>query len=234
LTRHSVSFSGGKDSTAMLLRMLELNMPVDQILFFDTGWEFPQLLEHVDKVERYIGREITRLKYKQSFDHMLSEHIVNARNGEKKTGYGWARPNSRWCTRLKLNMLKQKAQGCLEYIGIAADEAGRIESSAELQRPNARYPLVDWGWTEADCLACCYEKGFDWSGLYHHFKRVSCFCCPLQRESELRALYLYYPKLWKRLEVMDARTRGTFKEDRSIESFRLQFEWEQLQITFNF
>ena len=37
---HIVSFSGGKDSTAMLLRLLESGMPVDMILFNDTGLEF--------------------------------------------------------------------------------------------------------------------------------------------------------------------------------------------------
>ena len=32
-TKHAISFSGGKDSTALLLRMLEEKMPVDVILF---------------------------------------------------------------------------------------------------------------------------------------------------------------------------------------------------------
>ena len=40
---HVVSFSGGKDSTAMLLRMLELGMQVDEILFCDMTVEFPDL-----------------------------------------------------------------------------------------------------------------------------------------------------------------------------------------------
>ena len=35
--KHIVSFSGGKDSTAMLLMMLEKNMPIDEIIFCDTG-----------------------------------------------------------------------------------------------------------------------------------------------------------------------------------------------------
>jgi 3'-phosphoadenosine 5'-phosphosulfate sulfotransferase (PAPS reductase)/FAD synthetase len=35
-----VSLSGGKDSTAMLLRLLEEGRPVDLILFCDTGLEF--------------------------------------------------------------------------------------------------------------------------------------------------------------------------------------------------
>lgn len=35
-----VSLSGGKDSSAMLLRLLEENRPVDLILYCDTGWNF--------------------------------------------------------------------------------------------------------------------------------------------------------------------------------------------------
>lgn len=30
-----VSFSGGKDSTAMLFKMLELNMPIDEVIYAD-------------------------------------------------------------------------------------------------------------------------------------------------------------------------------------------------------
>ena len=50
-----ISFSGGKDSTAMLLMMLEKNMPIDEIIFCDTGKEFPQMYDHIDKVQKYIG-----------------------------------------------------------------------------------------------------------------------------------------------------------------------------------
>ena len=42
-------------------------MPVDVILFCDTGLEFPQMYEHLDKVEQYTGRAITRLKPPHSF-----------------------------------------------------------------------------------------------------------------------------------------------------------------------
>lgn len=57
-----ISFSGGKDSTAMLLMMLDRNEPIHSVIFYDTGWEFPGMLDHVDKVEKYIGMEITRLR----------------------------------------------------------------------------------------------------------------------------------------------------------------------------
>ena len=42
--KYVVSLSGGKDSTAMLLRLLEEKRSVDLILFCDTGLEFPRPL----------------------------------------------------------------------------------------------------------------------------------------------------------------------------------------------
>ena len=50
---HIVSLSGGKDSTAMLLRMLEEGWPVDLILFCDTGLEFDGMYHHIEKLEKY-------------------------------------------------------------------------------------------------------------------------------------------------------------------------------------
>ena len=53
----------------MLLRLLEENRPVDLILFCDTGLEFPQMYEHLDRLEAYIGRPIIRLKAKHDFEY---------------------------------------------------------------------------------------------------------------------------------------------------------------------
>ena len=36
----------------MLLRMLEEGMPVDEILFCNTGMEFPQMCRHLEMMER--------------------------------------------------------------------------------------------------------------------------------------------------------------------------------------
>ena len=67
-----------------------------------------------------------------------------------------------------------------------------------------RYPLVEWGVTEADARACCYARGFTWGGLYHFFKRVSCFCCPLQPLDDLRTLRHFFPDLWQRMLIMES------------------------------
>ena len=51
---HAVSLSGGKDSTAMLLLMIERGMPIDAVLSADTGMEFPEMYEHLAKVDEYL------------------------------------------------------------------------------------------------------------------------------------------------------------------------------------
>lgn len=56
--KHIVSFSGGKDSTAMLLKMLEKNMTIDEIIFCDTGKDFPDMLDHIEKVKKIYKRKI--------------------------------------------------------------------------------------------------------------------------------------------------------------------------------
>ena len=54
---HAVSLSGGKDSTAMLLLMIERGMPIDMVLSADTGMEFPEMYEHLAKLDEHLFRE---------------------------------------------------------------------------------------------------------------------------------------------------------------------------------
>lgn len=50
--KYIVSFSGGKDSTAMLLRLIEEKKPIDEIIFCDTGKEFPDLFADAIRLDR--------------------------------------------------------------------------------------------------------------------------------------------------------------------------------------
>ena len=60
----------------MLLMMLEKGMPVDDILFCDTGLEFPGLYTHLDEVEQYIGRPIARIQAPHSFEYYFCQHPI--------------------------------------------------------------------------------------------------------------------------------------------------------------
>ena len=242
------SCSFGKDSLAMLLRLLESGMPVDIILFNETGLDFPEMEEHISKVEEYIKRYtdigITRLKPEHPFEYYFFDVRIHHRKKTKfnerlgtdsHNGFSWPGPKMRWCTdrlktrpRTKVLRDYRKEYNIIEYVGIAADEEYRLRRKIN-DRENKRYPLVDWGMTEADCLQYCYDRGFDWGGLYEKFSRVSCWCCPLQSLPELRVLYHEFPDLWQKLKEMDSRTYGQFRIDYSVidleKRFDLEDEW---------
>lgn len=218
---HVVSLSGGKDSTAMLLLMLKKEMKIDVVLNADTGMEFPEMYEHLKKLDDLLYQErgihITTLKHPKGFEWLMFEEpkvrksaiVRRLQNNIPLEGNGWPRFGVRWCTgQLKTMLINEKAkelsekQKIVQYIGIAYDERKRCKEK--------KYPLVEWGITEADALEICYNQGFYFGGLYEIYKRASCWCCLFQRIGELRNLRKYHPELWERLRKMDERAIEQF------------------------
>lgn len=207
MTYSIISFSGGKDSTAMLLHMMEIGEQIDEVINVDTGMEFPTMYDHIAKVRKVVedaGIPFTVLRSNISFEcYLLNMPPTEAR---QRKGYGWPAPHIRWCTKfLKTALIKRyeaKYSEVISCVGFAADEAVRRERKSN---KNQRHPLIEWGWTEADCFRYCLDRGYDWGGLYDHFSRVSCWCCPLQSIASLRQLWTHYPDLWARLEELDTK-----------------------------
>ena len=81
--------------------------------------------------------------------------------------------------------------------------------------------------TEQDCLEYCYSKGYDWEGLYTIFRRVSCWCCPLQPLEELRQLRRNFPELWKQLLEWQSKTWRSFKTDYTVQELDIRFQFEE-------
>jgi 3'-phosphoadenosine 5'-phosphosulfate sulfotransferase (PAPS reductase)/FAD synthetase len=243
-----VSFSGGKDSTAMLLRLLELEEPINEVVCCDTYKEFPQMYEHIEKIRKIVedkGITFTLLRHERTFDEWMFEYEPKRRDPEafrKKygdvKGKSWATSRARWCSgELKIKLMdryfrdKEKIYNVKRYIGLAADETNRLERDNN-KNPNYIFPLVQWNWTEAYCLEYCYALGYDWGGLYKLFKRVSCWCCPLQPLEALRTLYTNFPDLWAELKDMDNRTWQEFKPGYSVEDLEKRFNFETEQLSF--
>ena len=203
------------------------------------------MYEHLCKVDDFLYRErgihITYLKHHEGFEYLMFERPVERDEKWKSLppfGYGWPGMGKRWCTgTLKTHLINKYVNGLKahrivkHYIGIAADEPGRIKGEC--------YPLVEWGVTEAEALQGCYKCGFDWGGLYEIYHRCSCWCCPFQRIGELRKLRHHHPELWQRLREMDARARaqfgpgplGQFKQDWSVEALEERFANEDMQLS---
>lgn len=238
-----VSFSGGKDSTAMLLHMLELNEHIDEVLTCDTGMEFPAMYEHIAKVSDILkekGIKHTILKAPHDFEYYLLEIPIKSEKYGDHFGYGWPSVNCRWCTKhLKITPINQyyknlkKDHDIIHCIGIAADEVKRLNRKNN-KKENHRHPLIEWGWTEKQCLEYCYSLGYDWGGLYERFNRVSCWCCPLASLSELRKLWQYYPDLWNILREWETRMKAPDTGKRGAYWFKNQYDVFALEKRFKF
>ena len=218
------SFSGGKDSTWMLLEMIRRGEHIDEVVFFDTGWEFPQMLAHVEKIKKIVennGITFTTLRPDKPFDYWMFEHPVK---GGKHLGYSWCGlKGCRWGTEMKIRIIDRHFRNEPEHIqcvGIAADEAHRCKDK--------RYPLVEWGITEAECLAGCYAAGYDWGGLYKYLDRVSCKFCGMKNLKELRNIYWNTPEVWAELRDYQSRTRLPYRSSgESIFDLEARFELEK-------
>lgn len=176
------------------------------------------MYRHIEKVRKVVENrniKFTLLKNDLSFDYLMFEHKPKRRKPEEfiarfgeAPGYSFPTFRNRWCTgKLKINVINKYLEqlrsqyNIKQFIGIAYDEQERLERENN-KKHDCFFPLVEWGWSEADCLNYCYSLGYDWEGLYNIFKRVSCWCCPLQPIEELRKLYKHFPQLWEELKDM--------------------------------
>ena len=118
---HAVSLSGGKDSTAMLLLMIERDMPINMVLSADTGMEFPEMYEHLAKLDEHLFRErgihITTLRHPKGFEYLMFDEpkqkprsLENrAKLGIPPYGNGWPGIRVRWCTgQLKTHLITKE------------------------------------------------------------------------------------------------------------------------------
>ena len=216
--RHIVAFSGGKDSTAMMLRLAEVE-PRDnyEYVITPTGDELPEVYEHWNKTAEMLDKRLTLLTSGKSLQGLIRD---------------WkALPNwrQRWCTRvLKIepfNAFLLNARPAVTYVGLRADE----ESRKGIQLGNVfgviqRYPLKEWGWGLSEVWDYLDSKGIEIP------VRTDCARCFFQRLPEWYNLWKERPELYKDAEADEALTGYTFRSPSrdtwpaGLAELRLEFE----------
>ena len=211
--------SFGKDSLAMVLRLIEENKPLDEVVFYDTGMEFQAIYNVRDRLLPLLdekGIKYTELKPDRPFMYDMLEKPVESKQKGKHSGYGWCGGVCRWGTTAKQKALDEYAEqkNAMVYIGIACDEPSRLEKEI---KPYKMHPLVDWQMTEKDCLDYCYSMGWRWMengiDLYSILDRVSCWCCCNKNKKELHNIWKHLPEYWERLKDLQS------KIDRPVKKF---------------
>lgn len=238
--KYIASVSFGKDSLAMLLRLLAENKPLDAVVFYDTGMEFDAIYRIRDRIIPYL--ELFRIEYvelhpDEPFLYSMFDREVKYRNKEgHHCGFGWCGGVCRWGTSQKTAAIhrykKSLSEPVTDYVGIAADEPDRFDKA---QSENKVLPLVDWGMEESDCLSFCRARGWEWTeqtttgpvDLYDVLDRVSCWCCRNKNLKELRAVYTYLPEYWSKLKNLQSRLDEPMKgRGKSVFDLERRFDIE--------
>lgn len=198
---HVVALSGGKDSTAMALRLKEV-FPKRNFTYIltPTGDELPEMFEHWKKLSQ-----------------VLEAPLVPVMGGTLKgLIYKYnALPNwrQRFCTRqLKIQpyaawlMEKSKTHNIYTYIGLRADEEEREGGDYE-KVPGVMmlYPLREWGWNLEKVLAYLNEKNIVIPD------RTDCARCFFQTTYEWWKLWKFYPDIFNEAMQDEERTGHTYR-----------------------
>lgn len=201
------SISGGKDSTAMALNLLEQGYTPNDFtrIFFDTGWEHEQTYTYLDYLETIIG-PIQRFKlhveknpeYANSIDqieNMLGFESPFVRLIYKKRIF----PNGRikYCTdSLKLKLAKQyyDSLNCdyVNLVGVRAEESIKRSKYTEWEYNNrfdcyTHRPLLHW--TEKNVIDIHHRFNITPNPLYlRGWNRVGCYPCIYSNKKEISKL----------------------------------------------
>ena len=205
-----VNVSGGKDSTALCLHLMENGFTQNDFIrvFADTGWEHQHTYDHLDELEKTIGK-IHRVKK----DLLVKpENVEKVREIEEMLGFEspmarqilnnnfFSNSFAKWCTRiLKIEPVK-------EFIGEMQDEYGEVINLVGIRAEESakRSTFTEWEyiegfdcwthrplltWTFEDVIAIHQRFGLTPNHLYlNGYNRVGCYPCINTSKKEIMLL----------------------------------------------
>jgi len=182
----NISFSGGKDSTAVL--ELARRAGVETAYFVDTGMEFPETLEFVDRLDIPIR--------------------LHGRDFWKKAGEaGPPRKDNRWCCEhLKLKPVKDWLSETGECVTVQGNRwyesfvrAGLPAVSKNPFNPSQLNISPIRNWRALEVFLYIWWRNLPYNPLYEMgLERVGCWMCPAMLESEFDRVKELHPDLYRR------------------------------------
>jgi 3'-phosphoadenosine 5'-phosphosulfate sulfotransferase (PAPS reductase)/FAD synthetase len=210
--------SGGKDSTATALALLEAGIPHRRV-FADTRWEARETYEHLEILRAKLG-PIDVVGYPGGMPAKIRE------------GARFASRMQRWCTReLKIEPLRDycdaiEAEGSIvvTVTGIRHEEGTRTNGRGEALEAEDD---VAWGgwmwrpivrWTIADVLAIHHRHGVPVNPLYQRgHDRVGCYPCVMANKDDVRLVAEHSPERIAEIRELEAHVTAE-RERRNVET----------------
>jgi len=198
--RLALAFSGGKDSL-VVLDIVRKIIPDIQVVYNNTTIEFPETLLYVRRLEKEWGLNLVMTYPKVNFFRAVKER-------------GWATHEDRWCCK------PYKEDPAAEFITnnrILAEFTGTTRNESIYRRSLKPFkmpskepyiirvnPIYDWN--DQEVWRYIEENNLPYNPLYDMgYKRVGCWCCPLNGPSHYKRLGKTHPKLHEFLERFEPR-----------------------------
>ena len=240
-----VSFGGGTNSTAMLIGMWEKKIPVDLILFADTGGEQDHTYQYVEIMSKWLVEHgmpniITVEYYDENGERYSLERECLERKALPSIAYGHKkcsdkhkiRPQDKFCNNYQPCIEIWESGGkVVKYVGYDAGEENRVLNAKIRDMTDKKYSkvyaLYDWGWWREDCTKKILEYGLLLPG------KSSCFFCPSMKKPEIRQLSKQYPDLYARAVAIEDNAKENLLTVKGLGrnyAWKNMIEWEKSQI----
>ena len=216
--------------------ILEQPIPVDLILFADTGGEHPHTYAYLDIMDRWLKDhgmpEITRV-YKATRDgRRLTLEDECLKSGTLPSiAYGFKRcslkhkigPQEKFCNNYPpCREVWASGKKVVKFIGYDAGEHYRSDKVLlrDLADPKYSkwYPLMEWGWDREACIRAIEAAGLPQPG------KSSGFFCPSMRAEEIIGLREHYPDLFRRALALEDNARANLK---TVQGLGRNYSWRE-------
>jgi len=203
------SYGAGTNSTAMLIKWITLGLPLDLILFADTGGEKPHTYSYIKRFNQWLldngGPKIT-IVVKGGKSETLEESCLRLKVLPSKV-YGSStcsskfkiEPQDKYCNNYPLIRDEWNAgRKITKLIGFDYDESHRAQKvPVSDTKYDTRFPLIEWEMGREECLQTIKDAGLCSPG------KSACFFCPSSKKSEIKQLQVTYPELFERAVAME-------------------------------
>ena len=215
-----VNFSGGKDSSALLLATLDVTENVEA-LYMDSGITLPHTLDFVKKQAKHLG-----IKLHISYPEESLLELV------ERFGY-FPMIHKPFCSiYLKIRPARHYfrsvygKQTLYKLVAVRKSESTRRSSMYDWKRRKAKYyPVVDekfniirddehrgsfmvypiLHWTDQNVLDFLEKKKFKVEKDYEDFGVSGCYWCPFYQESIYRRVLEAYPNIYDEIIALEKR-----------------------------
>jgi len=189
-----LSYGGGVNSTALMILLVQRKLPLNYIVFADTGSERPETYTYLRHARKYAEK------------NDIPFNIVKVRNGE--TLYDRCRRRKvipsktwRWCTRdLKIRPIyafyRSLNSRIYQYVGIDYDEVHRMKDNKTDYVTNV-YPLIDYKLGRKQCIEIIRDAGLPVP------IKSGCYFCPFRNNEDWSNLYQKHPDLFRKAIILE-------------------------------